>query len=394
MKRPMKIAVYSGEIPSTTFIERLIHGLERSDCHVLLFGVKASNHYPNKKNVKNFGYRNNRFFKIVYLLSYWLRLTIFRNRDKKRLHLKLKKLSRYHLNVLIKVYPVLWYKPDIFHIQWAKGIQDWMWVQDFGIKIILSLRGAHINYSPLADRNLAEVYKQNFPKLDAFHAVSNAIGKEAVIYGADKNKILTILSGLDLKSFPFSKRRSKSPVFRILSIGRDHWKKGYHYSLDACSKLKNQGMDFHYQIVGLNPDFEVLYQLKDSNLESHVKIESHLPMDLVRFYIQEADVLLLPSIEEGIANVVLEAMALGTLVVSSDCGGMNEVIEHKVNGLLVAVRDPEAIAEALKEVSEMTDSTYETIVMNARDTIERQHDIEEMINKMIGLYSKTLFFDK
>ena len=55
----------------------------------------------------------------------------------------------------------------------------------------------------------------------------------------------------------------------------------------------------------------------------------------VKELIKNADILLLSSVEEGIANVVLEAMALGTLVVSTECGGMNEVIKNNENGFLV-----------------------------------------------------------
>ena len=75
----------------------------------------------------------------------------------------------------IKFYPVLYHKPDIFHLQWAKSLEDWIWLQEFGVKVILSLRGTHITISPIANETLASKYKQLFPKVDAFHAVSNSI---------------------------------------------------------------------------------------------------------------------------------------------------------------------------------------------------------------------------
>ena len=59
------------------------------------------------------------------------------------------------------------------------------------------------------------------------------------------------------------------------------------------------------------------------------------------------DVLLLPSLNEGIANVVLEAMAIGVPVISTDCGGMSEVVILDTTGWLLPVRDSKAIAKGL-----------------------------------------------
>ena len=74
----------------------------------------------------------------------------------------------------------------------------WLAILALGIKLVLSLRGAHINYSPIADLKLADMYRKNFPKVDAFHAVSKAIALEAQKYGAQKSNISVVYSGLDL----------------------------------------------------------------------------------------------------------------------------------------------------------------------------------------------------
>ena len=67
---------------------------------------------------------------------------------------------------------------------------------------------------------------------------------------------------------------------------------------------------------------------------------------------QDFDLLILPSLNEGIANVVLEAMALGIPVISADCGGMSEVVLPNETGWLVPVRDSEAMGEAIIEFTQ------------------------------------------
>lgn len=99
---------------------------------------------------------------------------------------------------------------------------------------------------------------------------------------------------------------------------------------------------------------------------------------------------MLPRIEEGIANVVLEAMALGTLVLSTNCGGMDEVIVDNENGFLVPIRNSEVMASVLKRISELPLPAYQKIVTRARNTIEEQHNHKKMVVEMRDLYQKVL----
>ncbi|NIK92539.1 glycosyltransferase family 4 protein [Mangrovimonas sp. CR14] len=387
MSKRIKIAIYSGEIPSSTFIERLVDGLAQKDHAIYLFGIqKFGVHYPD--NVRVLGYRTSRVFKIFYLFKYWLLLSLFNSKSKKALDVYLKEQQRFNLYSRLKTYPVLYHRPDVFHVQWAKGIGEWLWVQDFGMKLVLSLRGAHVNYSPIADLQLASMYRTFFPKVDGFHAVSNAIGKESKHYGAPSALIKTVYSGLDLTTFGFREIKSPRAVLRLLAVGRSHWKKGYGYALDACYLLKQQGLDFHFTLLGVQEDFELLYQRRDLRLEEVVNFERAVSGDLVRYYMESADVLLLPSVEEGIANVVLEAMAIGTVVIATDCGGMDEVLEDGVNGFLVPVRDPKALAEKITYVAGLPQERLEAIRREARKTIETQHRLDLMVEGMSDLYEQ------
>ena len=82
LNRPLNIAIYSGAVPSTTFIERIIHSLAASGYKVYLFGLKTNRIKPVSQ-VHYFTYKNTKVCKLFQLLKYSLLLTIFKLKDKK-----------------------------------------------------------------------------------------------------------------------------------------------------------------------------------------------------------------------------------------------------------------------------------------------------------------------
>lgn len=381
----MKVALYTGELPPPVFIDRLIHGLAKEGVELVLFGAmktKVSYAFPNVTVV---GY-GGKMHKAWHLFKYTVLLLLFKAKAKRKLDKILAQQERSGTLQKLKSYPVLYHQPDVFHLQWAKSIGDWMWVQEFGMKLVLSLRGAHINYSPIHDESLRLSYETHFPKVAAFHAVSKALSKEGQRYGAVERGIHLVYSGLPLEEFPFEIKKNIRTTLNIISIGRTHWKKGYTYALDAMPFLQQQNSSFQYSLLGVRPSEELLFQLNDLNLYHHVVFKDAVPFEQVIQEIRNADVLLLPSVEEGIANVVLEAMALGTLVVTTACGGMTEVVTDGVNGFVVPVRNPKAIAAALMKVSELTLEDYQRMTKAARNTIEKNFTEQQMVEAMQKLY--------
>lgn len=384
-----KIAIYSGVVPSTTFIERLILGVSEKGYKIYLFGSQNQKVTYTNKNIFIKTYSDNRFHKLFVLLKYSLLLFLFKNSEKKILDNFISRNSKNKILLKLKYYPVLWYKPDIFHIQWAKGIYDWMWVQKFGIKIIVSLRGTHINHTPITEPNIADLYRLHFPHIKGFHAVSRAIAREAQKYGAEPDKIKVVYSGLP-KNNSSPELKPKNQTFKILSVGRNHWVKGYNYALDCMKILSERGIDFEYTIIGAKGVEELEFQKTDLELDNFVIFKSNVAFIEVQQMMLNADLVLLPSVEEGIANVVLEAMQLGTMVLTTDCGGMNEVIENEKNGFIVPVRNPEKMAEAIIKIMSLSEVEKQDIIKEARLTIQQNHTEDKMVAGMISLYETIL----
>lgn len=382
-----KIAIYSGEIPPPTFIDRLINGLANENQSILLVGnlTKKVTYQSNQITIVGFSGRISKFW---LLIKYSLLLFLFQRQNKKKIdkwiraNVKNTKLSK------IRFYPVLYHKPDIFHLQWAKSIADWVWVKEFDIKLIVSLRGAHINYTPICEPKFATIYKKYFPMVDAFHGVSNEIIKETLKYNAAIEKCKVVYSGLDLEKLTFHCKTKRVENIQLLSIGRNHWKKGYRYALDAMQILKQNNIRFTYTIIGVDLDEELHFQRKQLDLLDEVIFVPKLAFNDVILKLRNSDLLLLPSLEEGIANVVLEAMAIGTMVISTDCGGMKEVLRHKENGFLVPVRNPLEMANAIREVIQLSDIERSKMLSLAREQIEKNHNAETMIHTMLTLYNQ------
>ncbi|RXR33072.1 glycosyltransferase family 1 protein [Flavobacterium piscinae] len=386
--RKFKIAIYCGEIPPPTFIDRLINGLAEQGSKLIIIGNLTQKVSYEFNNIKIVGYSGkiNKFFILMY---YSLLLSLFRRKEKTQLKNWMKLNNKNNTISKIRYYPILYDKPDVFHLQWIKGIEDWVWVRDFDIKLIVSLRGAHINYTPICEPKYAEIYKKYFPLVDGFHGVSNEIIQEATKYNAEISKSNTVYSGLDLNYLTFNQQKPTNEVFQILSVGRSHWIKGYTVALDAMRILKNNNVKFHYTIVGVGQNEELQFQRKQLDLINEVEFVEKLPFDKIISKIQQSDVVLLPSFKEGIANVILESMALGTPVISTDCGGINEVVNDNENGFIVPIRNPEVMAIALQKVANLDESTYVKIINNARNSIENNHTESKMIQDMMLLYKKS-----
>ncbi len=385
----MRVAIYSGAVPTTTFIENLIKGVADAGVEVYLFGTRnkqtryANNYvhlYTTPKNIA------------LLLLSVTARFAALGLTYPKRLkrlwgHLRKQKTSA-SFRVWGKWLPIMLHLPDVFHLQWTKSAEDWLFLKEFGVKLVVSFRGAHVNYSPICDVKLAASYCRALPEYNAFHCVSEAILREGMKYGAMREKSTVIYPAVEEKLLNKQLERKLSDTLRILSVGRDHWIKGYRVALEAMALLKAQGVRFHYTIVAGGEKEELIYAIADLHLNEEITLIDNLPQTKVFEHHADADLFLLPSFEEGVANVVLEAMAMGTPVITTNCGGMCEVIEDGVNGFIVPIRNPQAIADAIVSFTELDENQKQSIIEKAKETIRQKHLLGIQVRQMVELYER------
>lgn len=224
-----------------------------------------------------------------------------------------------------------------------------------------------------------------------FHSVSKAISANGDKIWASRGKIDEVVyTGLPLTELPFAEKFTVANPLQLLSIGRAHWIKGYDYALRACKLLQEKGILFHYTIVGGAGEEELQFLIADLGLDDCVFLEDKISQQAVFKKMNKASLLLMPSLEEGIPNVVVEAMALGLPVISTNCGGIPELIPNGIEGWIVPMRNPEAMADAIESFSRLSLNKIEEVRLAARKKVEQQHSEALMIEGMEELYLEVL----
>ena len=137
----------------------------------------------------------------------------------------------------------------------------------------------------------------------------------------------------------------------LLAVGTLFPVKGFDILIRAFGQLVDRDENLRLRIVGDGPSRDELEQLtKELGLTEQVKFDGNLSHEALRPVYRGATLCLIPSRNEALSLVALEAQAIGLAVVASEIGGLPEIIEHGVNGLLCPVEDVSALSQAMKEL--------------------------------------------
>ncbi len=205
--------------------------------------------------------------------------------------------------------------------------------------------------------------------------------------------IHTIYHGVDTVCFAPSVNQHAPAVPTILSVGRFVEKKGFPFLIEACRIIRDHGIPFHCRIVGEADEQTNLVQdlIRRYGLEREVSIGPGVTQEALRTIYHEATVFVLPchvvdnGDRDGIPNVLAEAMASGIPVISTSVSGIPEIIEDRRNGLLVAPRDPAALAKAIEEL--LVDSRFRASLAQAgRETMCRIFDSGQTTKQLFDLF--------
>lgn len=155
-------------------------------------------------------------------------------------------------------------------------------------------------------------------------------------------KMHIVRCGIDLSILPGNKMapaRTDDPV-KFISVGRLSPEKGYHGLLTALARLRDQGQDFSLTIVGGGPSSRSIRAAAAAlNLMDRIQFTGPLPEDATLAEISNADILILPSLMEGLPVVLIEALALGRPVIASCVAGIPELVEDGQTGWLFPPSD-------------------------------------------------------
>jgi colanic acid/amylovoran biosynthesis glycosyltransferase len=250
-------------------------------------------------------------------------------------------------------------RPDVVQFEWNTAAVDHLPLFDvWGCPVLTACRGSDVSVYPHAEErgHYAAQLPEVMRRASAVHCVSQAMLREAAQFGLPRDKATVIRPAVDVAAFRPAVNGRDEEVFRVVSVGQLRWEKGHEYALQAVRTLADQGVPVRFELLGGDPGAgvtargereRILHTVADLGLEDHVSLAGQFSSPEIGRRLAAADVLLHASLAEGIPNVVLEAMACAVPVVTTNSGGVSEVITHGVEGIVVPPRDPEQLAVAL-----------------------------------------------
>jgi len=139
--------------------------------------------------------------------------------------------------------------------------------------------------------------------------------------------------------------------FTFIFIGRLVKDKGIKELIKAFAKLQTEIQNIKLLLVGNEePELDPLLPVTSQEIHQNSAIITTGWVDDVRPYLSIADVFVFPSYREGFPNVVMQAGAMGLPSIVTDINGSNEIITHNKNGLIIPVKDEEALYKAMADV--------------------------------------------
>ena len=269
---------------------------------------------------------------------------------------------------------------DIVH---AHNISSALAMKNIKGKKILSIHGVFSNQiNDLHGKTLANIsrkYEKNALKwADAITVIS----KEAFDYYTNLGyNVFQVPNAIDISSLETNvdKRYSKQVIF----AGRLSHEKGIDSLISISQKLTD---DIHLIILGAGPEEEKIKDLVKNHKNIH--FFGYQNKNQTISLIRGSDILIHPSLHEGISSTILEAMACKTAIIASDVGGNRELIENNQNGIIIESHNIDSFVEQIINLFD-NEQLRQLLVDNALKTIEK-YNWNEIGNLYLDVYQSIL----
>ncbi len=226
--------------------------------------------------------------------------------------------------------------------------------------------------SPPLKAYLDTVVPRSVNQADHILADSQATKDDLIeLYGTSESKITVLLSGVDERFKPVTESQSLKKILAkhglsnkvyLLSVGTVQPRKNYSRIIHALARLREQGLDIHYAIVGGKGWLEdEMYQtIEDTRLQDYVHVLGFVDDEDLPALYTGSESLIITSLYEGFGLPILEAMACGTPVITSNLSSLPEVA-----GEAAILVDP-------LDINAITDAIYAVLT----DSVKRNHMVE------------------
>lgn len=207
-------------------------------------------------------------------------------------------------------------------------------------------------------------------------------------------KIITIYNGVELEKFRKTLNRQNANIRQELNIPTDskiiltvavlREPKGIQFMLNSLPEIRKRHPNTHYLIVGEGTHkAHLLNIVKSLGLEKNVTFAGH--RNDIPALMHASQLFVLPTLIDALPTVLIEAMAAELPIVASNVGGIPEIIEDRVNGLLVPAGDPKKLTEACLMLLENKKISNE-LVQAGGQIIRKRFDIKVQVDHLISCY--------
>jgi len=404
----MKILFFLNEFPSQsqTFILNQILGTVDNGASASIVATKKPNIVGESKDIQKYKLLDNTLYllqppkkyfpRIMRLLKLCLEFKIWEKPLVVLNALNFLKFGKEALSLKLLFFAIQFSTKnyDVIHCQFGTIAPLAVKLKQVGAingKIVVSFRGYDLVKQL---KKKPGYYDSILNKINLFLPVSGSLKKILIKIGAEPDRVTVLHSGISLENFTFNNNvnTSVNDIIHIISIARLVEKKGLKYSIQAVAALVTMGHNLTYTIIGDGPLRSTLEELvKKLNIESNIHFSGSKSHDEVLSSLINADIFIAPSVtakdgdQEGIPNVLKEAMALGIPVISTKHAGIPELVINKKTGFLVPERDINAITEYILHIINNIQS-LDGIKQNARDLIFNEYDSKKINNYLFELY--------
>lgn len=261
----------------------------------------------------------------------------------------------------------------------------------YKLPYVVSLRGADVpGYSDRFDwmyKFIAPLIKFIWNRAAA--VISNSRGlRDLALQSKPKKDIGIIYNGVDIVQFHPDPSRRQTDEFIITSgASRITHRKGLDYLIEATAKLTSEHPEIKIKIMGEgNAENDLKKQVLKLHLEKHVEFLGRIPREKTAPYYQEASLFVLPSLNEGMSNAMLEALATGLPLLATDTGGTRELLTDGINGFIIKTKDATDIAEKIEKI--INDKDLRESMSHASRQLAETMSWAKVANQYFELYKK------
>ncbi len=246
-------------------------------------------------------------------------------------------------------------RPSIIHAHFGPdAVMAIRLARRLKIPLVVTLHGFDVT----VQRDFAAIYKELWQEATLFICVSQFIRKKAIEAGFPPEKLRVHYIGIDCEFFSRTAVQAEEKL--VLFVGRFVEKKGVAYLLRAMQLVQRDNPNVRLALIGNGELRQELESLQQS-LGVNCTFLGSQPRDVIRGWLERATVFCAPSVtaqngdSEGLALVFAESQAMGTPVVSFGHGGIREIVDDGVTGLLAPERDYVGLAKAISRYLEDPD---------------------------------------